>query len=436
MRPRFHQSFIRWSSHGHVAARHCATVHAIPLSLRARRPLRISVVTETWPPEVNGVARAVKLMVDGLLQRDYKVDLIRPRQATDGAPLPDTAVTAGDRRLSVTLTQAVSIPGYSTLQLGAAWPQTLMRHWHADPPDLVHVVTEGPLGWAAVIAARRLGIPVCSDFHTNFHTYSRDYGVAWLARPVAAFLRVLHNRCDCTLVPTGEMRRDLAALDFDRLAIVGRGLDTRLFSPEKRNEELRRSWGCQPDDLVALCVSRIAAEKNLDLFVRTVRSMRTLDARLKPVLVGDGPVLGALRERFPDLHCAGMRTGEDLATHYASADIFVFPSLSETFGNVTVEAMASGLAVLAYDYAAAHEYIVDGVTGVLAPYGDAEVFINKARWMTQSRACLPKMRRRARTQAERLSVEVMFDDLEQVLLAVADRAPVLPMGTAILASRS
>lgn len=406
-------------------------MHCLPIHMKARRPLHIAVVTETWPPEVNGVARALQIMVDGLLERGHSVLLVRPRQAAD---------PAGGRlqaqNLVEYLTRPIAVPGYRELQLGAAWPATLARLWHANPPDLVHVATEGPLGWSAVIAARRLGIPVSSDFHTNFHAYSRDYGLAWLARPVAAALRFLHNQCDCTMVPTGEMRRDLSALGFARLAIVGRGLDTRLFSPHKRSEELRSSWGCEPDDTVVLCVSRIAAEKNLDLFVRAVRSMRTINPRLKPVMVGDGPVLAGLRKRCPDIHFAGMRTGEDLATHYASGDIFVFPSLSETFGNVTLEAMASGLAVLAYDYAAAHEYIVHGVTGVLAPYADAEVFVNRARWMIQAPASLPKMRRRARVQAEQLAIDVMFDDLEQVLLAVADRAPELPVGTAILAQRT
>ncbi len=405
-------------------------MHDIQIPLIPHRCLRIAVVTETYPPEINGVARAIKLMVDGLISRGHRIDLIRPRQTGDG-----TAEFVFGANLTLHLTAAMPIPGYSNLQLGLAWPRTLARAWRDNPPDIVHVVTEGPLGWAAVSAARKLGIPLSSDFHTNFHSYSRHYGFGVMAGIVAAALRQLHNRCDCTMVPTGEMRRDLAALDFERLAIVGRGIDTALFTPERRSVELRRSWGCREDEPVAICVGRVAAEKNMPLFIEAARAMRAVEPRLRIVLVGDGPAASGLRAACPEVIFAGMRVGEDLASHYASADIFLFPSITETFGNVTVEALASGLAVLAYDYAAAREYITDGDNGVLAPFDDAEVFVTKARWMVQSPACLPAMRRRAREQAERLSWENVFDDLEQVLLAVADREPELPIGTLIAAPR-
>lgn len=405
-------------------------MHDIQNPRNPRRTLRIAVVTETYPPEINGVARTIKLMVDALISRGHHVDLIRPRQPGD----TESEFVQGGH-LTLQLTRALPIPGYSNLQLGLAWPHTLARAWRENPPDLVHVVTEGPLGWAAVRAARKLRIPLSSDFHTNFHAYSRHYGFGLMAGIVAAALRLMHNRCDCTMVPTGEMRRDLAALDFERLAIVGRGIDTALFTPERRSTELRRSWGCEGDEPVAICVGRVAAEKNMQLFVEAARAMRTVDPRLRIVLVGDGPEAAALRAANTDVIFAGMRVGEDLAAHYASGDVFLFPSITETFGNVTVEALASGLAVLAYDYAAAREYITDSKNGVLAPFDDTEALITKARWMAQSRTCLPAMRTRAREQAERMSWEHVFDDLEQVLLAVADREPELPMGTLITAPR-
>ena len=406
-------------------------MHDIRLPLRPSRPLRIAVVTETYPPEINGVARTIKLMVDGLLARGHSIALCRPRQPGDA----DADTRAAHPRLHVQLTGAIPVPRYANLQLGCAWPGQLASAWRADPPDLVHIVTEGPLGWAALMAARRLGLPISSDFHTNFHSYSRHYGAGLLAGVVAASLRILHNRCDCTMVPTGEMRRDLAALDFERLAIVGRGIDTSLFSPARRSEDLRRSWGCRDGDAVVLSVGRIAAEKNLHLFMQAATAMCAADPRARIVVVGDGPVREELAHFHPRVLFAGLRTGEDLAAHYASADVFLFPSLTETFGNVTVEAMASGLAVLAFDYAAAREYIEDGRNGVLAPFGDAEVFVNKARWMTLSPGCLPAMRRAARETAERISWDRVLDDLDQVFLSVADRVPELPIGTHIAAPR-
>jgi len=407
-------------------------VHDIKIPLRPRRLLQVAVVTETYPPEINGVARAIKLVVDGLLSRGHRVDLVRPRQKADDF---DPAMSERCERMSLMLTGGFPIPRYANLQLGLAWPGTLENAWREQPPDLVHVVTEGPLGWAAMIAARRLGLPLSSDFHTNFHSYTRHYGIGFMNGVFAAALRLLHNRCDCTMVPTGEMRRDLAALDFRRLAIVGRGIDTELFTPARRSQTLRSSWGCDGDEPVVMFVSRIAAEKNLPLFIQAAKAMRQVDPRTRIVIVGDGPEAPALRAAHPDMVFAGMRVGEDLAAHYASADVFLFPSITETFGNVTVEALASGLAVLTYDYASGREYITDGENGVLAPFDDAEVFINKARWMAQSPGCLPAMRAKARTSAERLSWERVFDDLEQVLLAVADRAPELPIGTVIAAPR-
>lgn len=405
-------------------------MHDIKIPMRARRPLRVAVVTETYPPEINGVARTLQLMVEGLLSRGHSVELTRPRQAADA-----TASGTDRTGLDIRLTAGMPLPGYPGLQLGWSRPATLARAWRMHPPDIVHIVTEGPLGWAALIAARRLRLPISSDFHTNFHSYTRHYGIGSLDGVFAWALRQLHNRCDCTIVPTGEMRRDLAALDFERLAIVGRGMDTALFSPERRCHDLRSNWGCDAEEPVVLFVSRLAAEKNVPLFLQAARAMREEDSRIRIVVVGDGPEGPALRQANPDVYFAGMRTGEDLAAHYASADVFLFPSITETFGNVTLEAMASGLAVLAYDYAAARECMVDGKNGVLAPFDDAEVFINKARWMARSQHCLPLLRQKARETTARLSWEHVFDDLEQVLLAVADRAPELPIGTLIAAPR-
>jgi glycosyltransferase involved in cell wall biosynthesis len=377
----------------------------------ARRRLRASVVTETFPPEVNGVARTVGLMVDALVRRGHEVELIRPRQKTD-APQG----RAGER-----LVRGIAIPGYPHLQMGLASSGSLERVWKQSPPDLVHVVTEGPLGWTAVAAAKRLGVPITSDFHTNFHTYSRHYGFGLLAGMVARYLRALHNRADCTMVPTAEMKDALEALGFERVLVVGRGVDTELFNPRRRSQALRAQWGCRGDDqLVALYVGRLAPEKNLELFVAAASALQAGEPSLRVVLVGDGPQGEELRRKHPDFVFAGMRVGEDLAAHYASADLFLFPSLTETFGNVTLEAMASGLAVVAYNYAAAREYIRHRVSGMLAPFDDPAAFVRVAPEPLQDRALLITLKREARHAAEAISWERAFDDLERVFGDAAD----------------
>ena len=378
----------------------------------ARGSLQVAVVTETYPPEVNGVARTVGLMVEALLQRGHEVRLIRPRQGGERAP-------SSDQVPRERLVAGFAIPFYRHLQIGLASPSMLHKEWNQWRPDLVHVVTEGPLGWAAVSVARRLAIPICSDFHTNFHSYSRHYGFGMLAGAVAGYLRALHNRADRTLVPTAQMRANLEAMAFERVAVVGRGVDTRLFSPARRSERLRESWGCCEVDTVVLHVGRIAPEKNLGLFVEAALEMRAIDPKVRVVLVGDGPQGPVLRKRHPNFIFAGMRTGEDLAEHYASADVFLFPSTTETFGNVTLEAMASGLAVVAYDYAAAQQYLRHGLSGLLAPQGDAAEFVRMAGQLARNRKLVSRFGLEARHTAEAASWERAFDDLERVLRNIA-----------------
>jgi glycosyltransferase involved in cell wall biosynthesis len=243
---------------------------------------------------------------------------------------------------------------------------------------VVHLVTEGPLGWSALSAARALGIPVASDFHTNFHSYTAHYGVGWLKRPVTSYLRRLHNQCRCTIVPTVDLRDELSDLGFENLLIVARGVDAELFNPGRRCPILRQSWRASASDPVALFVSRIAPEKNLHLVLETYEAIRHANPRVKLVVVGDGPERLRLQQRYPDAIFAGTRHGTDLAAHYASADIFLFPSLTETYGNVTVEALASGLAVVSFHYAAARQHIRHNVNGVTVPCGDREDFIRAA----------------------------------------------------------
>lgn len=383
-----------------------------------RTALRIAVVTETYPPEINGVARTVGLMVEALLARGHDVQLIRPRQAADGRGAP--ATHAG--RLAELLTLGVSIPKYAQLQLGVATPGRLRASWQDARPDLVQIVTEGPLGWAALLAAHKLGIPVITDFHTNFHDYSRHYGLGWTSSAVLSYLRAFHNRAACTLVPTREMRERLGALRLARLEIVGRGIDATLFHPARRDAALRRAWGCSADTPVALYVGRLGREKNLGLFVRAMRLARCCRPDLRAVVVGDGPMRAELQANNPDILFAGMRKGEDLASHYASADLFVFPSLSETFGNVTMEAMASGLAVVAFDYAAAREHIVHGRNGLLAACDDEKLFRELVLRLVLSPREMREMGARARRTAEQLRWARTFDDLEQLMLQVIDTA--------------
>lgn len=340
--------------------------------LPTHRSLRLAVVTETYPPEVNGVAVTVARLIEGLLLRGHEIDLVRPRQS-----LRVSQATAVDG-LQELLMRGMPIPRYPQLRMGLPAKAALVSQWQRRRPDLVHVATEGPLGWSAVQAARKLRLPVSADFRTNFHAYSRHYGLGWLNKTILTYLRKFHNRADLTLVPTETLRKELAAMGFERLSVVGRGVDTQCFDPALRSPLVRARWGVAVDDPVVLYVGRLAAEKNLDLLIRAYQAMKQRRKSLRLVVIGEGPMADDLATQCPDALLLGVQGGLELAQSYASADIFLFPSRTETYGNVTAEALASGLAVVAFDYAAARELIINGHNGWTSGLQDEEGFVRRA----------------------------------------------------------
>jgi glycosyltransferase involved in cell wall biosynthesis len=374
--------------------------------------MRLAMVTETYPPEVNGVARTIALTAEALRVRGHSIQLVRPRQnghdLLGDAPGFHTLLRPGFR-----------IPAYRQLQMGLPSRRALERAWAEERPEVVHIATEGPLGWSALSAARRLRIPVATDFRTNFHSYVRDYGMAWLARPVTSYLRSFHNRAACTMVPTREMAKALSAQGFERLRVVARGVDTKVFHPERRSRELREGWGAVEDTPVVLCVSRFAREKNLALVIEAYQAMRRVRRDAKLVLVGDGPLAEELRRENVGFVIAGRKEDAELARHYASADVFLFASMSETWGNVTLEAMASGLAIVAYDYAAAREALRDGESALLAPFGDAQSFLTQAERLAAEPELVRVLGRAARAAAEARAWGRIVAEFEAVLRDVA-----------------
>jgi glycosyltransferase involved in cell wall biosynthesis len=344
-------------------------------------------VTETYPPEINGVAHTLARLAGGLRALGHRVSVVRPQPAaTDPLdPGVDMRVVAG-----------LPLPGYPTLRLGLPAARALRGAWSADPPEVVYVATEGPLGWSAVAAARRLGIPALSGFHTNFQAYVRHYGAPWLGPVLLRYLRRFHNRTLGTLVATAELRDRLDAAGFRNVRVLGRGVDRALFSPARRSRALRRAWGAGEDDPVLIHVGRLAPEKNLGLAIDTYRALQRTRRTARFAIVGDGPARAALQAAHPDLIFCGAQTGEALAAHYASGDVFLFPSETETFGNVTLEAMASGLPVVAFDYAAARAHIAPGQSGVLVHLGDSRAFVERGAALARSPEATRAMGRRAR----------------------------------------
>jgi glycosyltransferase involved in cell wall biosynthesis len=359
------------------------------------------------------VALTLARLVAGLRAQGHAVSVVRPRPHAPGG--------AGDHREpAATLVRSAPVPGYAGVRVGWPAPRVLRERWTRQRPDVVYVATEGPLGWSAVRTAGRLGIPVFSGFHTNFHGYAKHYRAGWLRPVISRYLRRFHNRTAGTFVPSRDLRDQLGAQGFRNLSVLGRGVDSQLFSPDRRSASVRDSWGVSDSDLVALYVGRVAPEKNVQLAIEAYRAMQRAGRSPRFVVVGDGPLRAALQRAHPDLLFCGVQTGPRLAACYASADVFLFPSETETFGNVTLEAMASGLGVVAYDYAAARHHIEPGETGVLVRYGDRRAFVEEAAALARSPASLHRLRRQARAHAAAVDWHRVVERFEGLLTGALD----------------
>jgi glycosyltransferase involved in cell wall biosynthesis len=413
-------------NHSHTTATTHRPAHAASLS--------ITIVTETFPPEVNGVAMTLGRLVQGLLERGHRVQVVRPRQSCESAAFSHPG-------FSEVLVRGIPLPTYGELRFGLPSGNRLARLWHGQRPDIVHVATEGPLGRSAVTAAHKLGLPLSSSFHTNFQTYSQYYGIGLLKTPIENYLRNLHNSTQATMVPTRALMLDLQARGYRHVSVLSRGVATEQFSPLKRSLALRESWGVGPADPVVLLVGRLAKEKNVALVISAFQAIRQQHPRAKLVLVGDGPLRQQLQASCPQAIFAGVQKHQALAMHYASSDVFLFPSLTETFGNVVPEALASGLAVLSYDKAAAGELITSGKNGALVAPGDEAAFVKAALELVGSTSLQQQYRQAAPSSVAHLGWAAIYDCFINTLTEVMERhaqphplAPALPGGHVVTPS--
>lgn len=396
--------------------------------------LHLALVTETYAPEINGVAMTLGRLVDGLAARGHRVTVVRPRQRHE-SPRCTTTQRLACRQVRL---PGFPLPGYPQLRVGFPAARRLRQLWTLARPDLVHVATEGPLGASAIATARALGIPVTSSFHTNFDQYTRDYRLGWLQPLVSAWLRRVHNRTLRTFVPTRDLLARLEREGYANLRLLSRGVDTLLYTPARRDEALRASWGAAPDDLVVVHVGRMAAEKNYPLLFRAFDAIKTVQPRARLVLVGDGPMLATYQRQRPDAVFTGFYTGVNLARHYASGDLYLHASYTETFGNVVTEALASGLAVSAFDYAAAHEFIRHEQNGLVAAPADEAAFLAHAVRLAQDAPLRARLARAARATTARLSWDAVIDGFARDLAEAIEEhggAPAQPKPLRTLTAR-
>jgi glycosyltransferase involved in cell wall biosynthesis len=365
--------------------------------------MRLTLVTETFPPEVNGVARTLGRWAETFRARGLEVQVIHPRRPGED--------WTRERVFSLPL------PFYPEVRIGIATTQRIETLCRRFRPEVVHIATEGPLGLAALIAARHLSLPIASSFHTNFDRYLGHYGFGLLEKLGMAYLRWFHNRTADTLAPSESTRQRLLQQGFERVAIWSRGVDGEAFHPRHRDAMLRKSLGLDEQCVLLLYVGRLAYEKNLPtLLMAFARLRERLGAgncdRVRLALVGGGPLECTIRAQCPGgVMLAGYQHGHDLARWYASGDVFVFPSLSETFGNVILEAQASGLPVVGFEDKAVLERVHHGCDGLLVPLGGdlAEPLLR----LCQDQALRNRLAAAARLTAERQDWKPIFDELEE-----------------------
>lgn len=342
--------------------------------------LHIVLVTETWLPDINGVASSMFQIVQQLKEMGHRITLIRPRQTSE---IEQHTEQTGENLLAVhhdTQVHSLPIPYYPHLRMGLPCYRLLSQQFARLKPDIVHIVTEGPLGLSALVAAKRQKIKVSAGYHTSFHDFSHYFGWKLVSLPLLSYMKRFHNACNATCVPSHTTEQQLKRFGFKRLFQVGRGVDTQKFSPKHRSTALRQQWQAGEETTVLLCVSRVSPEKGIETVIKGFQALQLeqLHRDVKLVIVGDGPDKDRLEQLYgqdDSVIFAGFQTGQALAEYYASADAFVFASQVETFGNVVTEAMASGLPVFAYHDAAA-ALLVDDSCGKTVKLSDEQGFID------------------------------------------------------------
>jgi glycosyltransferase involved in cell wall biosynthesis len=299
--------------------------------------MRVAIITENFLPKLDGVTRTLARLLEYLQANGHRALLLGPESGMQEYAGAEVVGTAG-----------FPLPFYPELKFNFFRP-LFIRRLNEFQPDIVHLVDPVVLGAAGLAAARFLNKPVVSSYHTNMAAYCAYFGVPIFTRPMWAYNRLIHSQCALTFCPSPSTAGMLEKQGFQNLRIWSRGVDTTLFRPERRSAELRTSWlhrRKRPGEkTVLLYAGRISWEKNLHLLTQAYRNMDHKRCHL--VIVGQGPAFGEVQQELADLPVTftGYLQGEDLAAAYASADIFVFPSRSETFGQVVLEAMASGLPV-------------------------------------------------------------------------------------------
>jgi glycosyltransferase involved in cell wall biosynthesis len=332
--------------------------------------LRVALFTGNYNYVRDGANQALNRLVGYLLSLGAAVRVYSP--TIDQPAFPPT----GD----LVSIPSLPVPGRGEYRFPLMIPPAIKRDISRFAPNIIHVASPEILGHRAVSLALHRNLPVVASVHTRFETYFRYYGLAFLEPVVEALLRRFYRRCDAIFAPSESMAQLLRdqRMSYD-VGIWSRGIDRTIFRPDRRNLEWRQSLGIDDDDVVIGFVGRLVMEKGLDVFADTIDQLERKQVRHKVLVVGQGPAREWFEKRLPKAVFAGFQAGEDLGRAVASMDMLFNPSVTETFGNVTLEAMAAGLPVVAARATGSESLIDDGVTGRLIQPGRTQAFADALR---------------------------------------------------------
>jgi phosphatidylinositol alpha 1,6-mannosyltransferase len=327
--------------------------------------LRVAIFSGNYNYVRDGANQALNRLADYLLRQGAAVRVYSPT----------TDTPAFEPKGDLVSVPALPIPGRSEYKIGVALTPGIKRDIKAFRPNILHVASPEFTGHSAVTLAHRLDLPVVASVHTRFETYPRYYGLAFLEPVVLAILRRFYRRCDAIFAPSDSMAQLLRdqRMNYD-VGIWTRGIDREIFNPGRRDLDWRRGLGIGDEDAVIGFTGRLVMEKGLDVFSDTIDRLRRREVPHKVLIVGEGPAREWFEQRLPDAIFTGFQSGADLGRAVASMDMLFNPSVTETFGNVTLEAMAAGLPVVAARATGSESLVEDGVTGRLIRPGAIHMF--------------------------------------------------------------
>jgi glycosyltransferase involved in cell wall biosynthesis len=351
------------------------------------KELRVAIFTGNYNHIQDGVSLTLNRLVSFLESKEIPVIVFGP---TDENP-------ELEHEGEFIPVPSIPVPGRQEYRLSTRLPDAARKRLHAFAPTLVHLATPDVLGFRAMRWAQQKNIPIVASYHTHFTSYLKYYNLDALKLFGWKYAKWFYGQCKHVYVPSASMAKELNDREIDsEIRLWARGVDTELFHPGQRNEQWRKENEFIPSDLIVTFVSRLVWEKNLKTYVDTVKK---LGDKVKPMIVGNGPAMQELQQMLPDAHFTDFITGKELACAYASSDVFLFPSETETFGNVTLEAMASGLPCVVADAPGSKSLVESGINGYLAPPRDTEIFAECVTKIINDKILREKMAKNARRKA-------------------------------------